>query len=97
MTEILSRTVIAISSEFNFNLTNQQKIYNILEPIFEEYNINKKETGLTVSDLPEKITYYLQARKLEGVADTTLQNYVYILRKLAAFTHKQASDITLMI
>ena len=46
----------------------------ILVELLQDYTVIKNETSLTISDIPEKITMYLQAKKLEGLSDLTLQN-----------------------
>ena len=93
--ELITRLVISIGTELNLNCTNQNKVLEILESSFIEYNINKKETALTKSDLTDRIILYLQAKKIEGVTDATIQNYFYFLRKFASFTNKQVRDINI--
>lgn len=76
-------------------LNNKKTIECVLVELLQDYTVTKVETALTVSDIPEKVAMYLQAKKLEGLSDLTIQNYFYLLRKLAAFTHKQVKDINL--
>ena len=94
--EEFKRTLmIKMIDSININYANQQIIERILVELLQDYTIIKNETSLTVSDIPEKITMYLQAKKLEGLSDLTLQNYFYFLRRLSEHTHKQVRDITL--
>ena len=93
--ELITRLVISIGTELNLNCTNQNKVLEILESSFTEYNINKKDTSLTKSDLTDRIILYLQAKKIEGVTNATIQNYFYFLRKFATFTNKQVRDINI--
>ena len=94
--EEFKRTLmIKMIDNININYANQQIIERVLVELLQDYTIIKNETSLTISDIPEKITMYLQAKKLEGLSDLTLQNYFYFLRRLSEHTHKQVRDITL--
>jgi len=94
--EELKRSIlIKLNDNININFENQQIIERVLVELLQDYTVVKNETSLTISDIPEKITMYLQAKKLEGLSDLTLQNYFYFLRKLSEHTHKQVRDITL--
>ena len=87
--------MIKLIDSININYTNQQIIERVLVELLQDYTVVKNVTSLTISDIPEKITMYLQAKKLEGISDLTLQNYFYFLRKLSEHTRKQVCDITL--
>ena len=93
--EFKRNILIKLAENININFENQQIIERILVELLQDYTVVKNETSLTISDIPEKITMYLQAKKLEGIAASTLQNYFYFLRKLSEHTHKQVRDITL--
>lgn len=93
--ELKRNILIKIAENININFENQQTVERILVELLQDYTVIKNETSLTISDIPEKITMYLQAKKLEGIAASTLQNYFYFLRKLSEHTHKQVRDITL--
>ena len=93
--EFKRNLLIKMTDQININYEKQQIIENILIELLQDYTVNKIETALTVSDIAEKITMYLQAKKLEGVAEGTLQNYFYLLRKLAEYSNKQIKDINL--
>ena len=56
-------------------------ILRILDRIAVNYDIKRKETGLTVynEDLPEVVKVYLVCKKIEGLSDGTLDNYKIIL------------------
>lgn len=86
-------TKLIDNAEIDFE--QQKTIECVLVELLQDYTVTKVETALTVSDIPEKVAMYLQAKKLEGLSDLTIQNYFYLLRKLAAFTHKQVKDINL--
>ena len=93
--EFKRNILIKLAENININFKNQQMVERILVELLQDYTVIKNETSLTISDIPEKITMYLQAKKLEGIAASTLQNYFYFLRKLSEHTHKQVRDITL--
>ena len=93
--EFKRNILIKLAENININFENQQTVERILVELLQDYTVIKNETSLTISDIPEKITMYLQAKKLEGIAASTLQNYFYFLRKLSEHTHKQVRDITL--
>lgn len=87
--------IIKLIDSINIDYTSQQVIDRVLVELLQDYTVIKNETSLTISDIPEKITMYLQSKKLEGISGSTLQNYFYFLRKLSEHTHKQVCDITL--
>ena len=93
--EFKRNILIKLAENININFENQQSVERILVELLQDYTVIKNETSLTISDIPEKIIMYLQAKKLEGLSDLTLQNYFYFLRKLSEHTHKQVCDITL--
>ena len=93
--ELKRNILIRLADNININFENQQIIERILVELLQDYTVVKNETSLTISDIPQKITMYLQAKKLEGLSDLTLQNYFYFLRRLSEHTHKQVRDITL--
>ena len=93
--EFKRNLLIKLIDDVEINFKQQQIIEGILVELLQDYTISKIETALTVSDIPEKVTMYLQAKRLEGLSDLTIKNYFYLLRRLAAFSHKQVKDINL--
>ena len=93
--EFKRNLLIKLIDNVEIDFKQQQIIEGILVELLQDYTVSKIETALTVSDIPEKVTMYLQAKRLEGLSDLTLKNYFYLLRKLAAFSHKQVKDINL--
>ena len=87
--------IIKLIENMNIDYNQQIKVDEIVTNLLQEYTVNKISLELTISDIPQKITMYLQAKRLEGVNENTLQNYFYLLRKLSAKTHKQVKDINL--
>ncbi len=93
--EFKRNLLIKLIDNVEINFKQQQIIEGILVELLQDYTVSKIETALTVSDIPEKVTMYLQAKRLEGLSNLTLKNYFYLLRRLAAFSHKQVKDINL--
>lgn len=93
--EFKNDLLIKLATNLEINYMNQKKVESIIDELFCDYNVFKIETSLTVSDIGEKVVMFLQAKKLEGKAEGTIQNYFYFLRKLANFSNKQVKDITL--
>ena len=93
--EFKRNLLIKLIDNVEIDFKQQQIIEGILVELLQDYTVSKIETALTVSDIPEKVTMYLQAKRLEGLSDLTIKNYFYLLRRLAAFSHKQVKDINL--
>ena len=73
---------------------DQLKIRNIIDKVLINYEINPKEKHLVVSDIPEKIQYFLAVKKLDGAKSSTLYNYNLSLNKFSEFIHKTVNSIT---
>jgi integrase/recombinase XerD len=73
---------------------DQLKLRNILEEVLSEYEVGCLEKSLVVSDLEEKLNMYLIVRKLDGIADKTLENYRREILKLSEIVYKPVSMIT---
>lgn len=93
--EFKRNLLIKLIDEIEINFKQQQIAEKVLVELLQDYTVTKIETALAISDIPEKITMYLQAKRLEGASELTIQNYFYLLRKLAAFSQKQVKDINL--
>lgn len=66
----------------------------ILDEAFNGYLVEKESYDLVVSDLKEKIAYFLAAKKIDGVKLNTLYNYNLKLQHFANRVVKPASMIT---
>lgn len=93
--EFKRNLLIKLIDEIEINFKQQQIAEKVLVELLQDYTVTKIETALAISDIPEKITMYLQAKRLEGASELTIQNYFYLLRKLASFSQKQVKDINL--
>lgn len=79
--------------------SNVQLILNEVLVLFQDYEVQKKETSLVVytrkEDLPYMVKVYLAARKVEGLSkNTTLVNYMLCLKDFFNSTTKEPGEIT---
>lgn len=75
---LITNLVLNISKEFNIE---SSKLRQIIDESIKDYSVNKNETSLVVSDLTEKIEYYLASKKVDGVSDSTIENYAIQLKQ----------------
>jgi len=76
------------------NLQQQIKLKEIIEEGLYEYDVVTRCKELITSDLDEKISYYLNVRRLEGISEATIYNYQLTLNKFSECFHKPLSSIT---
>lgn len=57
--------------ELEYDLQRQLVVKRIIEEVLYDYEVTSKETALTVSDIEDKINYFLATKKLEGLSSTT--------------------------
>lgn len=93
--ELTTNFIIKLSKNMNLTYEQQKLVINILEECTNEYELTKKELITVESDLQEKIVLYLEAKKLEGLSEKTIQNYFYLLRKLVIAFNKRVIDINI--
>lgn len=74
----------------------QLKIRNIIDEVLVNYEVHPIENHLIVSDIEEKIQYFLAVKKLDGMSKSTLYNYKLQLLKFAEYIHKPVASITVM-
>ena len=60
--EFKRNILIKLAENININFENQQTVERILVELLQDYTVVKNETSLTISDIPQKITMYLQAK-----------------------------------
>ena len=73
---------------------NNLKVKYILEQNLKDYLLVTNETSLMISDLPEKITYFLGVKKLDGLSEKSLEGYFYELKMFGKYVNKPVSQIT---
>lgn len=77
--------------------TNKKGLSNSLEEILNKYNISSKDKEpSSSSDSEEKIHYFLACKKMEGLSDSTLKNYGYILKNFFLVINKPTNLINIL-
>ena len=71
-----------------------KKMRAVLDEVFNGYSVEKESYDLVVSDLKEKIKYFLASKKIDGVKMNTLYNYNLKLQHFADRVVKPCSMIT---
>lgn len=71
-----------------------KKMRAVLDEAFNGYSVEKESYDLVVSDLKEKIKYFLASKKIDGVKMNTLYNYNLKLQHFADRVIKPCSMIT---
>lgn len=82
--------------ELEINLQKQIDIKKMIDSILYEYEVATKCTSLSTSDIKEKARLYIACKKLEGLSDKTLKNYIGFLSWLDQYFNKPCSTITTM-
>ena len=80
--------------ELEIDLPRQRKLREVLADVLCDYDVLTRETSLIVSDIEEKVGYFLSSKKLDGLSPRTLKNYRNILLKFASLMKKPISTIT---
>ncbi len=86
--------IIKILSELQekYDIDNMDVKF-ILEKHLSNYTILSNETGLMSSDLPEKITFFLGIKRLEGLAETSIRSYLDELTMFGRYCNKPVAQI----
>lgn len=82
--------------ELEINLQKQIDIKKMIDSVLYEYEVATKCTSLSTSDIKEKARVYIACKKLEGLSDKTLKNYIGFLSWLDQYFNKPCSTITTM-
>lgn len=75
---------------------DQLKIRDLIDEVLVEYEIYPIERSLVVSDIEEKVRYFLQSKKIDGASPLTLYNYNLQLIKFGEYIHKPVNSITVV-
>lgn len=92
--EVVIKLVGKLSLEFPE--IDQLKVRSIAEEVLYKYHVLPQETALVASDIEEKISIYLAAKKLDGLSLKTLKNYKYNLAIFADYLRKPLATINAM-
>lgn len=72
---------------------DQLEVRDMLESTLNDYEIGCKEKSLVKTDLPERIEYYIAVKRLEGLSEKTLKNYMLDLFQMADYIVKPVDAI----
>lgn len=80
----------------NLSELTVSSILSALDLASSKYTIEKNSTELITStqDIPELVKYYLVCKKVSGLAEGTLENYLYICRLFFQIVGKSPEDVT---
>ena len=74
---------------------NPQAAQLALEIAIINYNVTPKSCALALtSDMMDKAYYFVSCKRLDGLQDTTLKNYMYTLRQLSYYITKPVDAIS---
>ena len=91
-----SEAIIKIIGKLSMEFPDmdQLKARDIIEEVLYEYDVAQPSTALVVSDVDEKIVWYLQTKKMEGLSDKTLHNYKLNLDIFSRCLRKPVNMVT---
>lgn len=73
---------------------NNLDVKNILEKHLGDYTMLSNETALMASDIEEKMYFYICLKRLEGLSEKSLENYVCEIRMFSNYVRKPVRQIT---
>lgn len=78
-----------------FGSTKLDRIMNALDKVAADYTITERETSLAVlgDDVPQIVRLYLASKKLEGLSDLTIKNYLSRLQLFFDTVRKEPQNI----
>lgn len=92
--EVVIKMVAKLTDEFQE--INQLKVREIVEMVLYKYNIAPQETGLVASDIEQRIEIYIACKRLEGLSEKTLKNYMLDLGIFARALRKPVATVNTM-
>jgi len=92
--EVIIRLIGKLSLEFP--AMDQLKAREIAEEVLYKYDVMPQETGLTTTDIEDKLQLYFLVKGQDGLSKKTLRNYGYQLNILATYLRKPLGNVTLM-
>lgn len=78
------------------DLPLQIEAKKLIDSTLYDYEVTTKCTSLSTSDIKEKARLYIACKKLEGLSNKTLKNYIGFLSWLDQYFNKPCSTITTM-
>lgn len=89
------RNEVLLSLADNFNIKELKLISKKLDEVAYNYDITQKETSMIVynSDYPKLVKTYLVCKKIEGLSNTTLDNYGRCLKNFFFWLQKSPENV----
>lgn len=78
------------------DLPLQREVKRIIDNTLYEYEVTSKCTSIATSDIESKARLYIACKRLEGLSNKTLYNYMLFLKGFNEYFHKPCSTITTM-
>ena len=79
-----------------FNELDQLKVREIVEEVLYKYEVTSCETALVATDVEQRLQIYLACKKLDGLSETTLNNYKRELTIFAGYIKKPIATVNTM-
>ena len=93
--EFITNATIQITEKLNLVWEQQKLVREILNLSLYNYEVVTLEKSLVKGDIKEKVALYLKVRKLDGLSESTLKHYFYILRAFCSYLNKPIATITI--
>ena len=90
----LLQKLTTTNKQLEVDMRKQLETKRALEEVISSYKVSSLDNGLMVSDIYEKGSYFLNAKKLENYAQGTLNNYRYDLTQLAHYINKPVALVS---
>lgn len=91
--KFITKCACELGGTLNLPIDVQQKMLDILYKCtlnYEVYEINEEERSFM-----ELVNLYMQTKRMEGLAQSTLNNRYYLLKELDGYLHKSYDRVTL--
>ncbi len=96
MEESKELVIIKILSELQeLYEINNLEVKEVLDRNLEPYILVSTETSLMISDLQEKIFFFIGLKRMEGLSEESLKSYLYELNMFSRYIHKPVSQIAI--
>ena len=88
--ELMIKILTKFNSEYNIDIVDAR---NKLVLILNDYNVDKVCTALVVSDIHEKLYFFLAVKKLKGLQKGSLENYRSVILDFSRYVLKPVAQV----
>jgi integrase/recombinase XerD len=92
--EVIIKLVGKLTLEFPD--MDQLKVRMIIEEVMYKYEVTSTETALVASDIEQRIQIYIACKRLDGLSEQTLKNYIQDLNIFASYIRKPIATVSTM-